>query len=78
MPLEESSSPATPATEYITKVAVKLPEFWTKEPDLWFIQAEAAFRNAVPRILLSPTKFNHVETPSEDLDFGTWPDHEFS
>ena len=60
MALKEVSNPVTPAIEYITKVDVKLPEFWTEEPDLWFIQAEAVFRNAVPWILLSRTKFDHV------------------
>ena len=32
-------------TEYIAKVFVKLPDFWTEDPDLWFLYAEAAFRN---------------------------------
>ena len=40
------------------KVAVKLPNFWSDEPDLWFIHAESAFRNA--QINQSWTKFDHV------------------
>ena len=32
-------------TEYVDKVSVKLPDFWTEDPDLWFLHAEAAFRN---------------------------------
>ena len=45
-------------TEYFTKVAVKLPDFWTEVPDLWFLHAEAAFRNT--QITKSKTKFNHI------------------
>ena len=42
-------------TKYVTKVAIKLPDFWT---DLWFLHAEAAFRNA--QITQSKTKFDHI------------------
>ena len=40
------------------KVSVKLPDFWTEDPDLWFLHAEAAFRNA--QITQSKTKFDHI------------------
>jgi hypothetical protein len=30
----------------VNHVAVKLPEFWTKELELWFMQAETNFRRA--------------------------------
>ena len=33
-------------TKYVAKVSVKLPDFWTEDPNLWFLHAEAAFRNA--------------------------------
>ena len=33
-------------TEYVATVSVKLPDFWTEDPDFWFLHAEAAFRNA--------------------------------
>ena len=49
---------ATNPTEFVTKVAVKLPEFWTDDPDLWFLHAESAFRNS--QITQSRTKFDHV------------------
>ena len=70
-------------TEFVAKVSVKLPDFWTEDPDLWFLHAEAAFRNA--QITQSITKFDHIvqimvsvrglimgsaassETPYEDL-----------
>ena len=45
-------------TEYVTKASVKLPDFWTEDPDLWFLHAEAAFRNA--QITQSITKFDHI------------------
>ena len=43
---------------YITKIAVKLPDFWSDDPDLWFLHAESAFRNA--QVTQSRTKFDHV------------------
>ena len=49
---------ATPAAQYVTKVAVKLPYFWSDDPDLWFIYAKSSFRNA--QITQSRTKFDHV------------------
>ena len=45
-------------TEFVTKVSVKLPDFWTEDPDLWFLHTEAAFRNA--QITQSKTKFDHI------------------
>ena len=45
-------------TEFVSKIAVKLPDFWTEDPDLWFLHAESVFRNA--QITQSRTKFDHV------------------
>ncbi|XP_023328904.1 uncharacterized protein LOC111701727 [Eurytemora carolleeae] len=45
-------------TEFVAKVSVKLPDFWTEDPNLWFHHAEAAFRNA--QIPQSITKFDHI------------------
>ena len=53
---EDATAPA--ATQFVHKVAVKLPDFWTEDPDLWFLHAESAFRNA--QISQSRTKFDHV------------------
>lgn len=39
-------------------VAVKLPEFWTEEPVLWFLQADATFRRC--NVTTQATKFDHV------------------
>jgi hypothetical protein len=39
--LEASTAGMPPAVNHI---AVKLPDFWTKEPELWFMQAETNFR----------------------------------
>jgi len=42
----------------VNVVGVKLPDFWTTDPDMWFRQAEAAFRRS--NITVSSTKFDHV------------------
>jgi len=44
----------------VNHVAVKLPEFWVKDPAMWFSQAEAQFRRA--RINREMTKYDHVLT----------------
>ena len=41
-------------------VAVKLPTFWVRDPELWFLQTEAVFVNRQPRITKDETKFNFV------------------
>ena len=45
-------------TEFVAKVSVKLLDFWTKDPDLWFLHAEVVFRNT--QIRQSKTKFDHI------------------
>ena len=44
----------------VAHVAVKLPEFWIKDPAMWFSQAEAQFRRS--RITREMTKYDHVLT----------------
>ena len=62
--IEESTAPTS--MQCVTKVAVKLPDFWTKDPDLWFLHAVAAFRNA--QVTQSRTKFNHVvQKPPQNI-----------
>jgi hypothetical protein len=39
-------------------VAVKLPDFWVKDPKMWFSQAEAQFRHA--RITAETTKYDYI------------------
>jgi hypothetical protein len=46
--------PAAP----VAHVAVKLPDFWVKDPHMWFSQAEAQFRRA--RITRPATMYDHV------------------
>ena len=31
-------------TEFVAKVSVKLPDFRTEDPDLWFLHAEAGLQ----------------------------------
>ena len=54
----------------VSSVAVKLPTFWTHDPDLWFLQTEAVFASRVPAVTRDGTKFNHCVTalPSDALN----------
>jgi len=52
------AEPAPGAAVNVSHVAVKLPDFWTSDPDMWFFQAECAFNRS--RITASYTKFEHV------------------
>jgi hypothetical protein len=51
----------------ISHMAVKLPAFWANEPELWFMQAESAFRQS--KIKSSLTKYDYVlqQLPCEVL-----------
>ena len=49
-------------TKYIAKVSVKLPDFRTEDPDLWFLHAEAALRNIQITQLL-PELMSYTATP---------------
>jgi hypothetical protein len=49
---------AAAAAVAVNTVAVKLPDFWTSDPDMWFFQAECAFNRS--RITASYTKFEYV------------------
>ncbi|XP_037580380.1 uncharacterized protein LOC119463625 [Dermacentor silvarum] len=42
----------------ISAVDVKLPPFWTADPELWFLQVESQF--AARRITADQTKYHHV------------------
>ena len=41
-------------------VSLKLPVFWSTDPDLWFLQVEAQFNTRQPPITADRTKFDHV------------------
>jgi hypothetical protein len=43
-PLAAQAAAAVPAPA--AHVVVKLPDFWVKDPKMWFSQAEAQFRRA--------------------------------
>ena len=55
--MPEDVSATGPDPVPLTTVSVKLPTFWTDSPEVWFLQAEAQFKNK--RITLSQTKFTH-------------------
>ena len=44
----------------INSTAVKLPNFWANDPELWFFQVEAVFENRTPKVTVDSTKFNYV------------------
>jgi hypothetical protein len=54
--LAAQAAAAVPAQ--VAHVAVKLPEFWVKDPKMWFSQAEAQFRRA--RITAETTMYDYV------------------
>jgi hypothetical protein len=58
--LERKAFSATAAelSPAVNHIAVKLPDFWTKEPELWFMEAETTFRCA--NITCSLTKYDYV------------------
>ena len=49
-------------TEFVAQVSVKLPDFWTEDPSLCFLHAEAAFRNIQITQLL-PELISYTATP---------------
>jgi hypothetical protein len=55
--LPQQPTPAPPAVT-VNAVAVKLPEFWTADPNTWFSQAEASFRRS--NVTASYTKYDQV------------------
>ncbi len=42
----------------VAHVPVKIPDFWVKDPKMWFSQAEAQFRRA--RITTASTMYDYV------------------
>ena len=70
--LEQHRAPADAAqpAAAVNAVAVKLPNFWMSDPELWFMQAEAVFNTRYPKITADSTKFDHILTalPQEMLN----------
>ena len=56
-------TPAAPgaAAQGIQAVALKLPEFWTDKPEVWFARVEAQF--GTKGITQDDTKFNYLVIP---------------
>jgi len=54
--LAAQAAAAVPAQ--VAHVAVKLPDFWVKDPKMWFSQAEAQFRRA--RITAETTMYDYI------------------
>ena len=46
----------------VSSVSVKLPTFWTHDPELWFLQTESVFNTRTPKVTRDATKLDHVVT----------------
>jgi hypothetical protein len=55
---QQPPQPAAVPVVTVNTVAVKLPEFWTADPNTWFSQAEASF--CCSNVTASYTKYDHV------------------
>lgn len=53
------------AQDNINATAVKLPSFWIREPDIWFVQAESQF--ALRGITSDETKYHHLVSSLDNV-----------
>ena len=49
-----------PTSQSISAITPKIPPFYAKDPDLWFLRAESAFHTAKPRITDDETKMAYL------------------
>lgn len=61
----EPAQQATNHDQQVTKISLKIPQFWRNEPDLWFMQLESQF--SLANISSDRTKFFHL-IASLDID----------
>ena len=55
---DTSASPSVVSSAWVARVAVKIPPFWTADPEMWFAQVETQF--ALAAVTTEETKFNYV------------------
>ena len=68
MPLEDADIQALatalkslqPGTATVNATSVKLPAFWSGNPEVWFRQVESVFSTRRPAITVQQTKFDYV------------------
>ena len=49
-----------PAAAAVNATAVKLPLFWSGNPEVWFKQVESVFTTRNPKVTVQQTKFDYV------------------
>lgn len=59
---------ASPAPAPVNAVSIKLPEFWTDDPELWFARVEAQF--ATRGIKDQDTQFNYIAAALDNASAG--------
>lgn len=59
---------ASPAPTHVNAAAIKLPEFWSDDPELWFARVEAQF--ATRGIKDQDTRFNYVAAALDNSSAG--------
>ncbi|XP_035232910.1 uncharacterized protein LOC118204722 [Stegodyphus dumicola] len=60
---KQAETNGTSAT--FAKISIKIPSFWKPDPKIWFLQAEAQFRNA--GITADQTKYDYVVSSIETV-----------
>ena len=49
-----------PEDSETNSVAIRLPNFWTNKPELWFAQIEANFEGRSPKITTKGSRYNYA------------------
>lgn len=53
-----TKKPTAATEDEVGRISVKIPPFWERNPEVWFIQVEAQF--SISRVSSDDTKFNHL------------------
>ena len=56
----DGASTSNGSQPIVTAVSLKLPPFWTADPELWFARAESQFNTRQPPVTSDRTRFDYV------------------